>query len=51
MTKKHPKKRYFKPPKPVNEMTEQELDVFANEIFSALLGDIEENEEHDDESR
>ena len=51
MSKKHPKKRFFTPPKPVNKMTEEELDEFANDIFEALLGDIEEDEGHDEESR
>jgi hypothetical protein len=51
MSPKHPKKRYFKPPKPVNKMTEEELDEFANNVFKALLGDIEEAKAHDDEPR
>ena len=51
MSKKHPKKRFFKPPKPVNEMTEDELDEFANDVFKALLGDVEEDKDHDDEPR
>ena len=51
MPKNHPKKQFFKPPKPVNEMSEEELDEFANNIFKALLGDTEEAKAQDDESR
>jgi hypothetical protein len=51
MTSKNHKKRYFKPKKPVNQMTEGELDEFANFVFNTLLGDIEGKKEQDDESR
>ena len=51
MTSQNPKKRYFKPKKPVNQMTDEELDAFAASVFDRLLGDIEGKKEQDDESR
>jgi hypothetical protein len=50
MTSQNPKKRYFKPKKPVNKMTEEELDEFAKFIFDNLTGDIENDERNDDKS-
>ena len=50
MTNKHPKKKYFKPKKPVDKMTEEELDEFAQFIFDNLMGDIEDDGENDDTS-
>jgi len=49
MTSKSPKKRYFKPKKPVNKMTEEELDEFAQFIFDTLMGDIEDEGKNNDE--
>jgi len=40
MTEKNPKKKYFRPKKPVDKMTEEELDEFAQFIFDNLMGDI-----------
>jgi hypothetical protein len=51
MTSQSPKKRYFKPEKPVNQMTDEELDAFAASVFDRLLGDIEDDGRNDDESR
>lgn len=51
MTSKNPKKRYFKPKKPVNKMTEEELDEFAKFVFDNLMGNIEDDERNNDESR
>ena len=51
MTSKNPKKRYFKPKKPVNKMTDEERDEFAKFIFDTLMGDIEDDGRHNDESR
>jgi len=50
MTKKNPKKKYFKPKKPVDKMTEEELDEFAQFIFDNLMGDIEDDGKNDDTS-
>jgi len=50
MTSKNPKKKYFKPKKPVNKMTEEELDEFAKFVFDNLMGDIEDEKKTDDES-
>ena len=50
MTEKNPKKKYFKPKKPVNKMTEEELDEFAQFVFDNLMGDIQEQDERDDKS-
>ena len=36
MTEKNPKKKYFKPKKPVDQMTEEELDEFAKFVFDNL---------------
>jgi hypothetical protein len=51
MTKKNPKKKYFRPKKPVDKMTEEELDEFAKFIFDTLIGDIEDDGRNNDESR
>ena len=50
MTEKNPKKKYFRPKKPVNKMTEEELDEFAQFIFDNLMGDIQEEDERGDKS-
>jgi len=42
MTRKNPKKKYFKPKKPINKMTEEELDEFAKFVFDNLIGDIQD---------
>jgi hypothetical protein len=51
MTSEKPKKRYFTPKKPVDKMTDEELDEFARFIFDVLRGDIEEDGRNNDESR
>lgn len=51
MTSKNPKKKYFTPKKPVDNMTEEELDEFAQFIFDNLMGDIKDDGKNDDESR
>ena len=50
MTSKDPKKKYFKPKKPVDKMTDEELDEFAKFIFDNLMGDIEDDENDDTSS-
>ena len=50
MTKENPKKKYFKPKKPVDKMTGEELDEFAQFIFDNLMGDIEDDGKNDDKS-
>jgi len=50
MTENNPKKKYFRPKKPVDKMTEEELDEFAQFIFDNLMGDIEGDEKNDDTS-
>ena len=50
MTSKKPKKKYFKPKKPVNKMTEEELDEFAQFVFDNLMGDIEDEGKNKDDS-
>jgi len=47
MTRKNPKKKYFKPMKPVDKMTEEELDEFAKFVFDNLMGDIESKKTDD----
>jgi len=49
-TEKNPKKKYFKPKKPVNKMTEGELEEFAKFVFDNLMGDIQEEDECGDKS-
>jgi len=51
MTSKSPKKKFFKPKKPVNKMTEEELEEFAKFVFDNLMGDIEDEDERDNTSR
>jgi len=43
MTRKKPEKKFFKPKKPINEMTEEELDEFAKFVFDNLIGDIQDD--------
>jgi len=50
MTEKNPKKKYFRPKKPVNKMTEGELEEFAKFVFDNLMGDIQEEDECGDKS-
>lgn len=50
MTSQNPKKQYFKPKKPINQMTEEELDEFAKFIFDNLIGDTGNDERKDDKS-
>jgi len=42
MISEKPKKKYFKPKKRVDKMTEEELEEFAKFIFDNLIGDIQE---------
>ena len=51
MTSKNPKKKFFKPKKPVNKMTEEELEEFAKFVFDNLMVDIEDEDERDNTSR
>jgi len=51
MTSKNPKKKFFKPKKPVDKMTEEELDEFAQFVFDNLVGDIDSEGTPDNESR
>jgi len=50
MTEKNPTKKYFRPKKPVDKMTDEELDEFAQFIFDNLMGDIEDDGKNDDTS-
>ena len=50
MTSNNPKKKYFKPKKPINKMTEEELDEFAKFVFDNLLGGMKDEGNRDDES-
>jgi len=50
MTSNNPKKKYFKPKKPINKMTEEELDEFAKFVFDNLMGDMKDEGNRDDES-
>jgi len=45
MTSEKPKKKYFKPKKRVDRMTEEELEEFAKFIFDNLIGDIQDKGE------
>lgn len=44
MTSKEPKKKYFKPKKPVNKMTEEEINEFAQFVFDKLMRDVEDSD-------
>jgi len=50
MTSKNPKKKYFRPKKPVNKMTEEELEEFAKFVFDNLMGEIQEEDKCGDKS-
>jgi hypothetical protein len=50
VTSKNPKKKYFRPKKPVNKMTEEELEEFAKFVFDSLMSDIQEEDERGDKS-
>jgi hypothetical protein len=50
MTRKNPKKKFFRPKKPVDTMTEQELEEFAKFVFDNLMGDTQDEDERDDTS-
>jgi len=45
MISEKPKKKYFKPKKRVDKMTEEELEEFAKFIFDNLIGDIQDKGE------
>ena len=51
MTSNNPKKRYFKPKKPVNKMTDEERDEFAQFIFKSMMCDITYHRRNNNESR
>ena len=49
MSEKNPKRRvYLKPTKPANEMTEEEIEAFAKEMFNRIVGTLPEREESDE---
>lgn len=48
MPKKNPKHRvYSRPIKPVKEMTEAEIDAFAEKMFARIMGTLPERKERD----
>ena len=49
MSNTNPKKKYFKPPKPIGEMSEDELTAFSRFILESI-NEIDD-EETPDESR
>ena len=49
MSKKSPKKKFFKPPKPIGEMSEDELTAFSRFILESI--NKNDDEETPDESR
>ncbi len=49
MANNNPKKKFFKPPKPVNEMSEDELTAFSRFILESI--NENDDEETPDESR
>jgi|GEM_PF-1708722 len=51
MTRKKPEKKFFKPKKPINKMTEEELDEFAKFVFDNLIGDIEDESKPNEKSQ
>ena len=49
MSKKNPKRRvYLRPTKPVNEMTEAEVNAFATEMYERMMGLLPGSEEPDE---
>ena len=42
MSKNNPKKRFFKPPKPIDEMSVDELTAFSRLIFESINENDEE---------
>ena len=48
MTSKKPRKKYFRPKKPINKMTEEELDEFARYVVENLIGEIKDDLTDDD---
>jgi hypothetical protein len=46
-----PKKRFFKPHKPVSEMSHQELEEFASFVYDTVVADFKKEEGHDDDAR
>ena len=51
MNNKKSRKKYFQPKKPVNEMTDTELDEFAKFVFDNLVGDSDEDGDNDEKTR
>ena len=49
MPKKNPKKKFFKPPKPIGEMSEDELTALSRFIFESI--NERDEEETPDEPR
>lgn len=48
MTTKDPKRRYFTPKTPVDKMTDEELDEFAQFVFDNLVGDVDDEGRNDE---
>ena len=49
MSESNSKKRvYMKPNKPAPEMTEEEIRVFAEEMYNRIMGTLPEREESDE---
>ena len=49
MPKKNPKRRvYSRPIKPVKEMTEAEIDAFAEEMYNRIMGTLPERKVDDE---
>ena len=48
MSNNTPKDRfYIRPPKPVADMTEEELDAFAEEVYERIMGTLPDRDETD----
>jgi len=45
---KREKRVYMKPNKPATEMTDEEIRVFAEEMYDRIMGTLPEREESDD---
>ncbi|GBL21827.1 hypothetical protein EMGBS4_18870 [Acidimicrobiaceae bacterium] len=49
MSESNRKKRvYMKPSKPANEMTEEEINAFAKEMFNRIMGTLPERKVDDE---
>ncbi len=49
MSEKNPKRRvYLRPSKPVNEMTEAEINAFATAMYERMMGLLPGSEEPDE---